>query len=119
MFRGLRLCLLRLLMVPMLICRFILMLLATGWAMGVKTVLVSLATGTICSILFLRWIVLVLSIRSFIILMAILTGFVSGRVLLVRGFVSLGCWAISIFLSGCFVLLVSCVGRFGGAWWIP
>src|SRR5699024_8618473 len=92
MFRGLRLCLLCLLMVPMLICRFILMLLDTGWAMAIVPCLGLLATGTICSILFLRWIVLVLSIRSFIILMAILTGFVSGRVLLRRGFANLACW---------------------------
>src|SRR5699024_11798245 len=49
-FPGLRLCLLRLLMVPMWICRFILMLLATGWATGIRTVLGLLATGTICSI---------------------------------------------------------------------
>src|SRR5699024_11077704 len=105
MFRGLRLCLLRLLMVPMLICRFILMLLATGWATAIVPGLGSLATGTICSILFLRWIVLVLNIRSFTTLTAILTGFVSGRVLLRRGFVNLVCWAISIFPSGCFVLL--------------
>src|SRR5699024_5887807 len=41
MFRGLRLCLLRWSMVPTLICRFILMLLATGWATGIKTALVS------------------------------------------------------------------------------
>src|SRR5699024_4415174 len=119
MFRGLRLCLLRLLMVPMLICRFILMLLDTGWAMAIVPGLGLLATGTICSILFLRWIVLVLSIRSFIILMAILTGFVSGRVLLRRGFANLACWVISIFLSGCFVLLVSSVGRFCRGLWIP
>src|SRR5699024_3172365 len=112
MFRGLRLYLLRLLMVPMSICRFILMLLATGWAMAIATGLGLSATGTICSILFLRWIVLGLSIRSFIILTAILTGFVSGRVSLRRGFVSLACWAISIFLSGSFVLPVSSVRRF-------
>src|SRR5699024_5424673 len=99
-------------MVPMWICRFILMLLATGWATGIKTVLGLLATGTICSILFLRWIVLGLNIRSFITLTAILTGFVSGRVLLARGSVSLECWAISISLSGCFALPVSSVGRF-------
>src|SRR5699024_4631431 len=97
MFRGLRLCLLRLLMVPMWVCRFILMLLATGWAMATVPGLGLLATGTICSILFLRWIALVLNIRSFTTLTAILTGFVSGRVSLRRGFVSLACWAISIF----------------------
>src|SRR5699024_1620106 len=119
MFRALRLCLLRWSMVPMWICRFILMLLATGWAMVIKTVLGLLATGTICSILFLRWAVLELNIRSFIILTAILTGLDSGRVLLVRGFASLGCWAISIFPSGCFVLLVSSVGRFCRGLWIP
>src|SRR5699024_3931486 len=119
MFRALRLCLLRLLMVPMLICRFILMLLATGWATGIKTVLGLLATGTICSILFLRWIVLGLSIRSFTTLTAILTGLDSGRVLLARGFVSLACWAISIFPSGFFVLLASSVGRFCRGLWIP
>src|SRR5699024_2102965 len=119
MFRGLRLCLLRLLMVPTLICRFILMLLATGWATAIKTVLGLLATGTICSILFLRWIALVLNIRSFTTLTAILTGSVSGRVSLRRGFVSLACWAISIFPSGCFVLLASSVGRFCRGLWIP
>src|SRR5699024_3910687 len=119
MFRGLRLCLLRLLMVSMLICRFILMLLATGWAMAIVTGLGLLATGMTCSILLLRWIVLGLSIRCFIILMAILTGLDSGRVLLWRGFVSLACWVISIFLSGCFVLPVSSVGRFCRGLWIP
>src|SRR5699024_8743500 len=119
MFRALRLCLLRLLMVPTWICRFILMLLATGWATGIKTVLGLLATGTICSILFLRWIALVLSIRSFIILMAILTGLDSAGVSLRRGFVNLACWVISIFLSGCFVLPVSSVGRFCRGLWIP
>src|SRR5699024_7539121 len=119
MFRALRLCLLRLLMVPTWICRFILMLLATGWAMAIVTGLGLLATGTICSILFLRWIVLGLSIRSFITLTAILTGLDSGRVLPGRGFVSLACWAISIFLSGCFVLLASSVGRFCRGLWIP
>src|SRR5699024_4499108 len=100
-------------------CRFILMLLATGWATGIKTVLGLLATGTICSILFPRWIVLVLNIRSFITLMEILTGLDSGRVLLRRGFVNLACWAISIFLSGCFVLLASSVGRFCRGLWTP
>src|SRR5699024_8214053 len=119
MFRGLRLCLLRLLMVPMLICRFILMLLATGWAMGIKTVLGLLATGTICSILFLRWAVLGLHIRSFTTLTAILTGLESGRVSLRRGIVCLACWAICIFPSGCFVLLASSVGRFCRGLWIP
>src|SRR5699024_12315443 len=74
MFRALRLCLLRLLMVPTLICRFILMLLATGWAMGIAPGLGLLATGTICSILFPRWIVLVLNTRSFTTPTAILTG---------------------------------------------
>src|SRR5699024_4191941 len=118
-FRGLRLCLLRLSMVPTSICRFILMLLATGWAMAIVTGLELLATGTICSILFLRWIVLVLNIRSFIILTAILTGLDSGRVLLRRGFVNLACWVISIFLSGCFVLPVSSGGRFCRGLWIP
>src|SRR5699024_4607376 len=119
MFRGLRLCLLRWSMVPTLICRFILMLLATGWAMATVPGLGLLATGTICSILFLRWAVLVLNIRIFITLTAILTGLDSGRVLLGRGFVSLECWVISIFLSGCFVLLVSSVGRFCRGLWIP
>src|SRR5699024_3324537 len=90
-FRGLRLCLLRLLMVPMLICRFILMLLATGWAMAIVPGLGLLVTGTICSILFLRWIVLGLNIRIFIILTAILTGLDSGKELLGRGFASLEC----------------------------
>src|SRR5699024_7809673 len=91
MFRALRLCLLRLLMVPMWICRFILMLLATGWAMAIAPCLGLLATGTICSILFPRWIVLVLNTRSFTTPTAILTGLVSGRVSLRRGFASLGC----------------------------
>src|SRR5699024_7314735 len=119
MFRGLRLYLPLLLTVPMSICRSILMLLATGWAMATVPGLGLLATGWTCSILFLRWIVLGLNIRIFIILTAILTGLVSGRVLLGRGFVSLGCWAISIFPSGCFVLLVSSVGRFYRGLWIP
>src|SRR5699024_5032259 len=119
MFRVLRLCLLRLLMVPMLICRFILMLLATGWATAIVPGLGLLVTGTICSILFLRWIALVLNIRSFTTPTAILTGLDSGRVSLRRGFASLECWAISIFLSGCFVLLVSSVGRFCRGLWIP
>src|SRR5699024_1838829 len=119
MFRALRLCLLRLLMVPMWICRFILMLLATGWAMAIVTGLELLATGTICSILFLRWIALVLNIRSFITLTAILTGLDSGKELLGRGFVNLACWAISIFPSGCFVLLASSAGRSCRGLWIP
>src|SRR5699024_10418944 len=119
MFRALRLCLLRLLMVPMWICRFILMLLDTGWAMVIKTVLGLLATGTICSILFPRWIVLGLNIRSFITLTAILTGLDSGSVLPGRGFASLECWVISIFPSGCFALPVSTVGRFCRGLWIP
>src|SRR5699024_1443538 len=106
-------------MVPVLMCRFILMLLATGWATAIVTGLELLATGTICSILFLKWIALVLNIRSFTTLTAILTGLVSGRVLPGRGFVSLECWAISIFPSGCFVLLASSVGRFCRGLWIP